>query len=229
TLDIYAPIAQRLGMHNIRVEFEDLGFTAMHPMRADRIRAAIKSVRGNRRELVEKIRLSIEHYLQHEGHQARVIGREKHLYSIYRKMKTKRKSFSEIMDIYAFRIVVDSVDTCYRVLGCVHNLYKPVPGQFKDYIAIPKANGYQSLHTVLFGMHGVPIEIQIRTEEMEEMANNGIAAHWLYKSNVGEASNGSHARARRWVQGLLEMQQRAGDSLEFIENVKIDLFPDEIY
>jgi RelA/SpoT family (p)ppGpp synthetase len=133
------------------------------------------------------------------------------------------------MDIYAFRIIVDSVDTCYRVLGCVHSLYKPVPGQFKDYIAIPKANGYQSLHTVLFGMQGVPIEIQIRTEEMEEMANNGIAAHWLYKSSGSDVSNASHARARRWVQGLLEMQQHAGDSLEFIENVKIDLFPDEIY
>ena len=229
TLEIYAPIAQRLGMHNMRVEFEDLGFTAMHPMRADRIRAAIKSVRGNRREIIEKIRASIERYLQQEGHQARVIGREKHLYGIYRKMKTKRKSFSEIMDIYAFRIIVNSVDTCYRVLGCVHSLYKPVPGQFKDYIAIPKANGYQSLHTVLFGMQGVPIEIQIRTEEMEEMANNGIAAHWLYKTNGNEAVTGSHARARRWVQGLLEMQQHAGDSLEFIENVKIDLFPDEIY
>jgi RelA/SpoT family (p)ppGpp synthetase len=142
-------------------------------------------------------------------------------------MRSKRKSFSEIMDIYAFRIIVDSVDTCYRVLGCIHSLYKPVPGEFKDYIAIPKANGYQSLHTVLMGMHGVPIEIQIRTREMEDMANNGIAAHWLYKSN-GQA-NGSHARAREWVQGLLEMQQRAGNSLEFIENVKIDLFPDEIY
>jgi RelA/SpoT family (p)ppGpp synthetase len=229
TLEIYAPIAQRLGMHNIRVEFEDLGFAAMHPMRSDRIRAAVKSVRGNRREILEKIRASVERCLQQEGHQARVIGREKHLYSIYRKMKTKRKSFSEIMDIYAFRIIVDSVDTCYRVLGCVHSLYKPVPGQFKDYIAIPKANGYQSLHTVLFGMQGVPIEIQIRTDEMEEMANNGIAAHWLYKTNTGEPVNSSHARARRWVQGLLEMQQHAGDSLEFIENVKIDLFPDEIY
>ena len=229
TLEIYAPIAQRLGMHNLRIEFEDLGFNAMHPMRADRIRAAIKAVRGNRREIIEKIRASIEHYLQQEGHPARVHGREKHLYGIYRKMKTKRKSFSEIMDIYAFRIVVNSVDTCYRVLGCVHSLYKPVPGQFKDYIAIPKANGYQSLHTVLFGMQGVPIEIQIRTEEMEEMANNGIAAHWLYKTDTGEPQNGSHARARRWVQGLLEMKQHAGDSLEFIENVKIDLFPDEIY
>ncbi|MDY0006846.1 MAG: TGS domain-containing protein, partial [Spongiibacteraceae bacterium] len=144
--------------------------------------------------------------------------------------KSKRKSFSEIMEIYAFRIVVDSVDSCYRVLGCVHGLFKPVPGQFKDYIAIPKANGYQSLHTVLFGIHGVPIEIQIRTEEMEEMANNGIAAHWLYKTSAGEpAKHGSHARARRWVQGLLEMQQRAGNPLEFIENVKIDLFPDEVY
>ena len=228
TLEIYAPIAQRLGMHMMRVEFEDLGFIAMHPMRADRIRAAVKAVRGNRTELVEKIRSAIEQYLSREGHHARVIGREKHLYSIYKKMKTKRKSFSEIMDIYAFRIVVDTVDTCYRVLGCVHSLYKPVAGQFTDYIAIPKANGYQSLHTVLFGMHGVPIEIQIRTEEMEEMANNGIAAHWLYKNTSAEAS-GSHARARRWVQGLLEMQQHAGNSLEFIENVKIDLFPDEIY
>jgi len=143
-------------------------------------------------------------------------------------MKSKKKSFSEIMDIYAFRIIVDSVDTCYRVLGSVHSLYKPVPGEFSDYIAIPKANGYQSLHTVLMGMHGVPIEIQIRTREMEEMANNGIAAHWLYKSD-SHSANGSHARAREWVQGLLEMQQRAGNSLEFIESVKIDLFPDEIY
>ena len=140
-----------------------------------------------------------------------------------------RKSFSEIMDIYAFRIIVDSVDSCYRVLGCIHSLYKPVPGEFKDYIAIPKANGYQSLHTVLMGMHGVPIEIQIRTREMEEMANNGIAAHWLYKSSDDPSINGSHARARQWVQGLLEMQQRAGNSLEFIESVKIDLFPDEVY
>jgi len=230
TLEIYAPIAQRLGMHNLRVEFEDLGFAAMHPMRAERIQAAVEAARGNRRKLVGKIAHMLEESLAEEGHQARVVGREKHLYSIYRKMKSKRKSFSEIMDLYAFRIIVDSVDSCYRVLGCVHNLFKPVPGQFKDYIAIPKANGYQSLHTVLFGLHGVPIEIQIRTEDMEDLANNGIAAHWLYKSQSGELSgHSSHARARRWVQGLLEMQQRAGDSLEFIENVKIDLFPDEVY
>ena len=228
TLDIYAPIAMRLGMNNVRMEFEDLGFSALYPMRARRIDAARRSARGHRKELVEKIRHQIETVLEQEGHEVEVIGREKHLYSIYKKMKSKRKSFSEIMDIYAFRIIVDSVDTCYRVLGCIHSLYKPVPGEFKDYIAIPKANGYQSLHTVLMGMHGVPIEIQIRTREMEDMANNGIAAHWLYKSN-SQSANGSHARAREWVQGLLEMQQRAGNSLEFIENVKIDLFPDEIY
>ncbi len=230
TLEIYAPIAQRLGMHNIRVEFEDLGFQAMHPMRARLIRKAIKTRFGDRKKTIDSIRESIENCLQEEGHRALVIGREKHLFSIYNKMRNKRKSLKEIMDLYAFRIIVDSVDTCYRVLGCVHGLYKPVPGQFKDYIAIPKANGYQSLHTVLFGMEGVPIEIQIRTEEMEEMANNGIAAHWLYKANEAEPKrNSSHARARQWVQGLLEMQERAGDSLEFIENVKIDLFPDEVY
>ena len=228
TLDIYAPIAMRLGMNTIRMEFENLGFGALYPMRASRIDAALRKARGHRNELVEKIRHQIATTLQQEGHNVAVVGREKHLYSIYKKMKSKRKSFSEIMDIYAFRIIVDSVDTCYRVLGCIHSLYKPIPGEFKDYIAIPKANGYQSLHTVLMGMHGVPIEIQIRTRDMEDMANNGIAAHWLYKSD-GQSSNGSHARARQWVQGLLEMQQRAGNSLEFIESVKIDLYPDEIY
>lgn len=228
TLDIYAPIAMRLGMNSVRMEFEDLGFHALYPMRARRIDAARRAARGNRRELVNKIRSQIEHALAQDEHEATVLGREKHLYSIYQKMRAKKKSFAEIMDIYAFRIVVDSVDRCYRVLGCIHSLYKPVPGEFKDYIAIPKANGYQSLHTVVMGMHGVPVEIQIRTAEMEDMANNGIAAHWLYKSD-SDTVNGSHARARQWVQGLLEMQSRAGNSLEFIENVKIDLFPDEIY
>ncbi|AEB60752.1 MULTISPECIES: bifunctional GTP diphosphokinase/guanosine-3',5'-bis pyrophosphate 3'-pyrophosphohydrolase [Ectopseudomonas] len=229
TLEIYAPIANRLGMHNMRVEFEDLGFKAMHPMRSERIRAAVRRARGNRKEIVAKIEESIQMCLQREGMEGEVIGREKHLYSIYQKMRGKRKAFNEIMDVYAFRIIVDKVDTCYRVLGAVHNLYKPLPGRFKDYIAIPKANGYQSLHTTLFGMHGVPIEIQIRTREMEEMANNGIAAHWLYKSNEDEAPKGNHARARQWVKGVLELQQRAGNSLEFIESVKIDLFPDEVY
>ncbi|OLU20446.1 MULTISPECIES: bifunctional GTP diphosphokinase/guanosine-3',5'-bis pyrophosphate 3'-pyrophosphohydrolase [unclassified Pseudomonas] len=229
TLEIYAPIANRLGMHSMRVEFEDLGFKAMHPMRSERIRAAVRRARGNRKEIVTRIEESLLHCLEREGLSGEVVGREKHLYSIYQKMRGKRKSFNEIMDVYAFRIVVDKVDTCYRVLGAVHNLYKPLPGRFKDYIAIPKANGYQSLHTTLFGMHGVPIEIQIRTREMEEMANNGIAAHWLYKSSEDELPKGNHARARQWVKGVLELQQRAGNSLEFIESVKIDLFPDEVY
>jgi len=228
TLEIYAPIANRLGINKMRVEFEELGFAAQHPMRSERIYQAVKHVRGNRKEIVSKIKEALENGLERDQLPGRVIGREKHLYSIYEKMRAKRKSFSEIMDVYAFRIVVDKVDTCYRTLGAVHNLYKPVPGRFKDYIAIPKANGYQSLHTTLFGMHGVPIEIQIRTEEMEAMANNGIAAHWLYKSE-DEVLSSDHSRARQWIKGLLEMQQHAGDSLEFIENVKVDLFPDEVY
>jgi GTP pyrophosphokinase len=229
TLEIYAPIAQRLGMNNIRLELEDRGFAAMYPFRSSRLRAALKVARGNRTELVENIQSAIESRLERENVHALVIGREKHLFSIYQKMRQKKKSFKEIMDVYAFRIIVEDVDTCYRVLGAVHNLYKPIITEFKDYIAIPKANGYQSLHTVLVGMHGVPIEVQIRTKEMDEMANSGIAAHWLYKSDTDEAPTGSHARARQWVQGLLEMQQNAGSSLEFIENVKIDLFPDEVY
>ena len=228
TLDIYAPIANRLGMNNVRIEFEELGFKALYPMRAKRISAAVKRVRGNRKEIVSQIQTALEACLEREELLGRTIGREKHLYSIYEKMRSQSKPFAEIMDVYAFRIVVDRVDTCYRVLGAMHSLYKPVPGRFKDYIAIPKTNGYQSLHTTLFGMHGVPIEIQIRTEDMEAMANNGIAGHWLYKSGDDLPSN-AHIRAREWVNGLLEMQKRAGNSLEFIENVKIDLFPDEIY
>ncbi|MCQ3830117.1 bifunctional GTP diphosphokinase/guanosine-3',5'-bis pyrophosphate 3'-pyrophosphohydrolase [Microbulbifer elongatus] len=232
TLEIYAPIANRLGMNDVRIEFEDRSFFAIYPLRASRLRAALVAARGNRKELLEKIQNAIELRLDRENIDALVIGREKHLYSIYQKMRSKKKSFKEIMDVYAFRIIVDSVDTCYRTFGVIHNLYKPVISEFKDYIAIPKSNGYQSLHTVLLGMHGVPIEVQIRTKEMDEMANSGIAAHWLYKSSGDEVLNTggtSQVRARRWVQGLLEMQQRAGDSLEFIENVKIDLFPDEVY
>ena len=228
TLDIYAPIALRLGMNSVRMELEDLAFKALYPMRARRIDAAIRSAGGNRKSLINQVRNQVKTALSRDELQGRVIGREKHLYSIYSKMKAKRKSFSEIMDIFAFRIIVESVDDCYRVLGVVHSLYKPVPGEFSDYIAIPKANGYQSLHTVLKGMHGIPVEIQIRTREMEDMANNGIAAHWLYKSDDGSAS-ASHTRAREWVQGLLEMQQRAGNPMEFIESVKMDLFPDEVY
>lgn len=228
TLEIYAPIANRLGMNTIRVEFEELGFKALYPLRSSMIEKAVKKARGNRKEIVSNVRDSIAACLEREGIQAEVFGREKHLYSIYDKMRSKRRSFHEIMDVYAFRIIVESVDTCYRTLGAVHNLYKPVAGRFKDYIAIPKANGYQSLHTTLFGMHGIPIEIQIRTHEMEMVANNGIAGHWLYKTSDDKTS-GSHKRAREWMKGLLELQQSAGNSLEFIENVKIDLFPDEVY
>ena len=224
TLEIYAPIANRLGMKNMALELEDLGFKAMYPMRYRALKQAVKQARGHRKEIVEQIRTSIEQRLLHEGIEAPVQGREKHLYSIYDKMRAKHLGFSEVFDVFAFRIVVDKVDSCYRVLGVVHNLYKPVPGRFKDYIAIPKANGYQSLHTVLFGPHGVPVEVQIRTEDMERVAQAGIAAHWLYKT--GEASP-SHAT--EWLKGLLELQQSAGNSQEFLENVKIDLFPDEVY
>ncbi|MDP6197574.1 MAG: RelA/SpoT family protein [Porticoccaceae bacterium] len=228
TLDIYAPIAQRLGINDIRIEFEDLGFAAMYPLRHRRLREAMKAARKNRKEIITEIQHAIELRLERESFDAVVKGREKHLWSIYLKMREKKKSFRDIMDVFAFRLIVDTADDCYRTLGIMHNIFKPVPGEFKDYIAIPKANGYQSLHTVLVGMHGVLIEVQIRTHEMEHMANYGIAAHWEYK--VGSKDGDGHQRrATRWVQGLLEMQKQAGDSLEFLEHVKADLFPDEIY
>ena len=231
TLDIYAPIANRLGINTLRLELEDLSFQAIYPMRYERLKRAVLQVRGNRKEVVKKIQVRLQERLEQDGLKGRVVGREKNLLSLYNKMKYQKKSFSEIMDVYAFRILTESVDDCYRVLGTVHNTYKPVPGRFKDYVAIPKANGYQSLHTSLFGLSGMPIEVQIRTREMEAMANNGVAAHWLYKAGQTDhpIAEGSHARARQWVKGLLEMQQRAGDSLEFIEHVKVDLFPDEVY
>ncbi len=227
TLDIYSPIANRLGMYELRSELHELAYRAMYPMRIERIERAVQNVAGNRKKIVSEILESLEGALEKSEIKARVEGREKAANSIYRKMRDQRKSFSDIMDVYAFRIVTDSVDDCYRTLGIVHNLYKPRPGRFKDYIAIPKANGYQSLHTTLFGMHGVPIEIQIRTSEMDAMASGGIAAHWLYKA--GSDDTAAVQRTNRWVKGLLEIQQRAGNSLEFIENVKIDLFPDDIY
>ena len=229
TMEIYAPIANRLGMYNMRVEYEDLGFNAIYPMRARLIAKAVKSARGHRKEILSTLKASIENCLEQEGIEARVIGREKHLYSIYTKMKEQQKSFADIMDVYGFRVIVDRVDTCYRVLGATHNYFTPIPGRFKDYIAIPKANGYQSLHTTLKARSGLPLEIQIRTEEMEAMANNGIAAHWLYKVDEAEPGNPTQSRAQSWMGRLLEMQQKAGDSMEFIENVKVDLFPDEVY
>jgi RelA/SpoT family (p)ppGpp synthetase len=224
TLDIYAPIANRLGMKSLCLELEDLCFQAIYPMRYQVLDQAVKQARGNRRALLEKIQTSIEERLHQEGMEIPVKGREKHLYSIYRKMVEKHLSFNEVFDVFAFRIIVDKVDTCYRVLGVVHNLYKPVPGRFKDYIAIPKANGYQSLHTILFSPYGIPIEVQIRTEDMDRVANAGIAAHWLYKT--GDATPG---HATEWLKDLLELQRSAGNSQEFLENVKIDLFPDEVY
>ena len=228
TLDIYVPIANRLGINAVRLELEDLGFAALYPERHRVLVEAIKKARGNRREIVDKIESGIAERLDQEGLSGCVSGREKHIYSIYQKMRRKSLPFSEVFDVYAFRISVDSVDMCYRVLGAVHNLYKPVPGKFKDYIAIPKANGYQSLHTVLFGPFGVPVEVQIRTEQMDKVAEAGVAAHWLYKTGE-ESSFGTHARVREWMRNVLEMQQNAGDSMEFLENVKIDLFPREVY
>jgi len=227
TLDIYAPIANRLGLNSIRVEMEELCFEAIYPMRSEMIRKAVKAARGHRSEIVNNIATAVRNRLTEVGISARVVGREKHLFSIYSKMRDQRKSLTDIMDVYGFRIVADSVDSCYRILGAMHGLYKPIPGRFKDYIAIPKTNGYQSLHTTLIGIGGVPIEIQIRTEEMESMANHGIAAHWLYKSESDQASGTQ--RARQWVQNLLELQKNAGSPLEFVEHVKVDLFPDEIY
>jgi RelA/SpoT family (p)ppGpp synthetase len=236
TLDIYAPVAHRLGLNSVRVEMEELCFDAMYPMRSGLIRKAVTNARGNRKELVDKIAKSLRTRLKEENLPSRVLGREKHMFSIYTKMKVQRKSLNDILDVYGFRIVVESVDMCYRVLGAVHNLYKPIPGRFKDYIAIPKTNGYQSLHTTLIGISGVPIEIQIRTEEMDAMAKHGIASHWLYKSESSSDSFGDTAtntsgsqRAQQWVQNLLELQQSAGSPIEFIEHVKVDLFPDEIY
>ncbi|TVU71884.1 MULTISPECIES: RelA/SpoT family protein [Cobetia] len=231
TLEIYARVANRLGINTIRVELEDLSFQALYPMRSERIKRAVTAARGNRRTLMREIQASLQNALERDQLPGSVIGRQKHLLSIYRKMRDQQKPFNELMDVFGFRIITDDVDSCYRILGVVHNLYKPVPGRFKDYIAIPKANGYQSLHTTLFGMNGMPIEVQIRTREMEAMANNGIAAHWLYKAGQTDRpiGAGSHARAREWVRGLLEMQRHAGNSLEFIEHVKNDLFPDDTY
>lgn len=229
TLEIYSPIANRLGMNRIRLELEDLGFMAMYPERHRVISENVKKARGNRKEIVSKLEESILERMRQEALIGRVVGREKHLFSIYNKMKIKQLSFNEVMDVYALRIVVNTVDMCYRVLGAVHNLYKPVPGKFKDYIAIPKSNGYQSLHSVLFSPYGVAIEVQIRTEDMDRVAEAGIAAHWLYKDDDDAASNNAQVRARRWLHDLLELQQHAGNSIEFLENVKIDLFPDEVY
>jgi GTP diphosphokinase / guanosine-3',5'-bis(diphosphate) 3'-diphosphatase len=229
TLEIYAPIANRLGMRSFRDEFQKLGFQSYHPMRYQVLEQSVKKARGNRKEVIHSIEESLNKSLKSAGIKVFDLwGREKSLYSVYRKMLDKRLHFNEVMDVYAFRIIVDSSDLCYRALGAVHSLYKPVPERFKDYIAIPKSNGYQSLHTTLFGPYGLPIEIQIRTKQMNYLAENGIAAHWLYKIE-DYATSSAQLRAREWIKGVLEIQQSTGDLLEFIEDVKVDLFPDEVY
>jgi RelA/SpoT family (p)ppGpp synthetase len=229
TLEIYAPIAQRLGVNSVRLELEELGFAALYPMRHRILSEQVRKLRGHRKEIVNKIRTALKRRLRQEKISAQVLGREKHLYGIYQKMRSKDLPFTEVYDVYAFRIVVDDVDTCYRVVGTVHNLYKPVPGKFKDYIAIPKSNGYQSLHTVLFGPFGVPIEVQIRSKEMNDIAEAGIAAHWLYKDDGTLQRSGAHKRAREWLRSILDMQITAGNPREFLENVKVDLFPEAVY
>ncbi len=226
TLEIYAPIALRLGINSIRLELEELGMQSYWPWRYRVLDACVARLRGHRKELVNSIEESIRNRLSQESFNCEVTGREKHIYSLYRKMREKQVSLTEVADLFAFRILVDDVDTCYRVLGALHGLYKPVPGRFKDYIAIPKANGYQSLHTVLVGPHGHHIEVQIRTHEMHQVAEEGIAAHWHYKT--GDEKFPPSA-AMEWVRGLLEVQQDSGTSVEFLEHVKVDLFPDEVY
>ncbi len=227
TLDIYAPIAHRLGMHAIKTELEDLGFRSMYPRRYRVIENAVRRAKGNQKQVVGRISDSLRTALDRAGISARIEGREKDPYSIYQKMRRKKVALGEIVDVYGFRIVVEAVDTCYRTLGSVHSVYKPMPGRFKDYIAIPRANGYQSLHTTLFGPNGMPIEVQIRTEDMHKVAESGIAAHWQYKA--GDAGDRSHSdRAREWLQQLVEIQQ-GGSSEEFLESVKVDLFPDKVY
>ena len=228
TLDIYAPIALRLGMHDLRVELEELSFKYIWPLRYRSLKAAIKRTNINRDALIQEVKRNISDRLDQAQIKNEILGREKNIYSIYRKMKEKRLQFEEVFDVFAFRIIVDDVDTCYRVIGVIHNLYKPVPGKFKDYIAIPKKNAYQSLHTILFGPKGMPIEVQIRSKQMDQVAQSGIAAHWLYKV-ASDEHNAPHSRTRQWLNTVSEMQHRAGSSLEFLESVKVDLYRDEIY
>ena len=228
TLDIYAPIANRLGMYNVRINLESLAFQAYYPMRAKMLNRAINKKYGQRIKDTEKLGDYLQKELASDYIEAEISIREKHIYSIYQKMQQKRRSLGEIMDVIGVRIVTDKHDSCYRILGVIHSLFKPVEGRFKDYIAVPKSNGYQSLHTTVVGTNGLPMEVQIRTQEMNMVADNGIAAHWAYKAtNVG-ASN-SHDRATKWVKSLLEIQQKAGNAVEFVDNVKNDLFPDEVY
>jgi guanosine-3',5'-bis(diphosphate) 3'-pyrophosphohydrolase len=227
TLEIYAPIANRLGLNNLYRELQELAFRHVWPLRYGVLSKAIKAARGNRREVVSKILQGIKARLDEARIEAEVMGREKHLFGIYRKMRGKSLSFSQVLDIYGFRVIVRDVPTCYLALGALHSLYKPVPGKFKDYIAIPKGNGYQSLHTTLIGPYGTPVEVQIRTTEMHHVAEAGVASHWLYKDD--KSLSELQQRTHKWLQSLLELQSASGDSAEFLEHLKIDLFPGEVY
>jgi guanosine-3',5'-bis(diphosphate) 3'-pyrophosphohydrolase len=228
TLEIYAPIAERLGLYAVKLELEDLGFRALYPYRYKVLERELKKARGNQKEFIGKIQGTFKTALKKSLLDGAVEGREKHLYSIYRKMANKKISINDMVDVYGFRIIVDNADTCYRVLGLVHSVYKPMPGRFKDYIAIPRVNGYQSLHTTLFGPNGVPIEVQIRSEQMHRVAESGIAAHWKYKSGGDTFGGVEHDRAREWLASLVQIQE-GGSSEEFLESVKVDLFPDKVY
>jgi guanosine-3',5'-bis(diphosphate) 3'-pyrophosphohydrolase len=228
TLDIYAPIANRLGLNSLYQELQELAFSHLYPLRCRVLAKATQSARGNRRQVVSKILKAIKQRLPEAGVKAEVTGREKHLYSIYRKMLEKHLSFSQVLDIYGFRVVVEDTPSCYLALGALHSLYKPVPGKFKDYIAIPKANGYQALHTTLFGPFGTPLEIQIRTRDMHRVAEAGVASHWLYKTSDASL-NELQQQTHIWLQSLLDIQSESGDAAEFLEHIKVDLFPDEVY
>src|SRR5450830_1864298 len=228
TMEVYVPIAHRLGLNNIYRELQELSFSHLYPLRHRTLLKAVKAARGNRREVVTKILESVTSTLIAAGIPAQVDGREKTLFGIYRKMRNKHLSFSQVLDVYGFRVVVDSFANCYVALGTLHSLFKPMPGKFKDYIAIPKLNGYQSLHTTLIGPYGTPVEFQIRTQDMHRVAEAGVAAHWLYKDDEGSLTD-LQQRTHAWLQSLLDIQKQTGDSAEFLEHVKVDLFPDSVY
>lgn len=228
TMEVYVPIAHRLGLNNVYRELQDLAFSHLHPVRYNTLIKAVKAARGNRREVITKILEAVTSTLIAAGISARIDGREKTIFGIYSKMRRKHLTFSQVLDIYGFRVIVDSFTDCYVALGTLHSLFKPMPGKFKDYIAIPKINGYQSLHTTLIGPYGTPIEFQIRTTEMHHVAESGVAAHWLYK-DADNSLTDIQQRTHAWLQSLLDIQKQTGDSIEFLENVKVDLFPDAVY
>src|SRR5712664_4390494 len=228
TMEIYAPIANRLGLNTLFHELLELAFSHLYPSRYKVLAKATKAARGNRREMIGRTLEAVKRKLSESGIEASVQGREKHVYSTYRKMIEKHLSFSEVHDIFGCRVVVDDIPSCYLALGALHGLYKPIPGKFKDYIAIPKANGYQSIHTDLIGPYGMPVEVQIRTQAMNRIADAGVASHWLYKSSDAEI-NEVQQRTHKWLQSLLDIQHTSGDPAEFLEHIKVDLFPDEVY